>query len=255
MYKCQELENYFEKKFELGFFEMNKFGEASPATVLTLLEETAAEHCYAINHGLYDLIKQNIGWVLVSGVMQIDRYPKYRECITIRTWLSDYSTIKGTRENIIYDQQGKIIGRAKGLWVFYDILRKRPIRIFDEIKTKWSYNNEESINYNIKEKITALDTANYKKEFKVRKHDVDMNQHVSNIMYLKWVLESIPDSVTENYFLHCIDGRFISEARYGDTVISFTDKEFTADSFAHTIKQIDNNTVCATGKTVWKLRA
>ena len=60
------MENYFEKQFELRYFEMNKFGEASPTTILALLEETAADHCYSINHSLYDLMLQNIGWVLVS---------------------------------------------------------------------------------------------------------------------------------------------------------------------------------------------
>ena len=37
--------NYFEKQFELRYFEMNKFGEASSTAILTLLEETAADHC------------------------------------------------------------------------------------------------------------------------------------------------------------------------------------------------------------------
>ena len=49
---------------------MNKFGEASPAIMLALLEEAAAEHCFSINCGLYDLIKKDIGWVLLSGVMK-----------------------------------------------------------------------------------------------------------------------------------------------------------------------------------------
>ena len=84
---------------------MNKFGEASPTTILTLLEETAADHCCSINHSLYDLIQQNIGWVLVSGVMKMERYPIYKEKITIRTWLSNYSTVRGIRENIIYDEK------------------------------------------------------------------------------------------------------------------------------------------------------
>ncbi len=97
------MENYFDKEFELRYFEMDKFGECSPTTILTLLEETAADHCYSINYSLYDLVEQNVGWVLFSGVMKMDRYPKYKEKITIRTWLSVYSTIKGIRENIIFN--------------------------------------------------------------------------------------------------------------------------------------------------------
>src|SRR5690554_1911810 len=132
------IENYFDKQFELRYFEMNELGVASPATILTLLEETAAEHCYSIDHSLYQLADQHIGWVLISGVLQMDRYPRYKEIITIRTWLSSYSRIKGHRENVIYDEQGHVIGRARGLWIFFDINRRRPIQILDDIIERWS---------------------------------------------------------------------------------------------------------------------
>ena len=119
------MENYFDQQFELRYFEMNKFGEASSTTLLTLLEETAADHCESINQGLYTLQNQNIGWVLLSGILTMDRYPKYKEKITIRTWMSEFSMIKGHRENLIFDEKMNIIGRSKGLWVFFDIEKQR----------------------------------------------------------------------------------------------------------------------------------
>jgi|TARA_R110000772_G_scaffold137348_1_gene246251 hypothetical protein len=62
------VENYFDKQFELRYFEMNVFGgHRQPPSYLTLLEETAADHCYSIDHSLYQLAEQNIGWVLISG--------------------------------------------------------------------------------------------------------------------------------------------------------------------------------------------
>src|SRR5690606_41794841 len=125
--------HYFDKQFQLRYVEMNELGAASPATMLTLLEEAAAAHCYSTDHSLYQLADQNIGWVLISGVLEMERYPRYKERITIRTWLSDYSRIKGHRENLIFDEQGNIIGRARGLWIFFDINRRRPIQILDEI--------------------------------------------------------------------------------------------------------------------------
>jgi hypothetical protein len=39
------MENYFDEKYGMRYFEMNKYGTASPTTILMLLEETAAEHC------------------------------------------------------------------------------------------------------------------------------------------------------------------------------------------------------------------
>ena len=248
------MENYFDKQFELRYFEMNKFGEASSTTILTLLEETAADHCFSINHSLYDLQEQNIGWVLLSGVMKIDRYPRYKEKITIRTWLSSYSTVKGFRENIIYDELGNILGRARGQWLFFDILSRKPIRIFDEIKHKWSFCSDECIRYDIKKKIETIDSGKYIKEFHINHFDVDSYLHVNNIRYLQWMMESIPAEVFDNYYLHLIDGRFISEAQYGEAVISITERDIYDNSFAHAIKTKNNNTFCATARTLWKER-
>ncbi len=248
------MENYFEKQFELRYFEMNQFGEASSTTILTLLEETAADHCYSIGHSLYDLMDQHIGWVLLSGIMKMERFPKYKEKITIRTWLSHYSIVQGFRENIIYDEAGEIIGVAKGQWVFFDIEQRRPIPIFEDIKKKWSFCPEESIKYNIKKKIEPITSGSYMKEFKINRFDVDTNLHVNNIRYLQWMMESIPDEVIDNYYLHAIDGRFIAEAQYGDTIWSFSERDSEENSFVHSIKTVNNNRFCATAKTIWKKR-
>jgi len=245
-------ENYFDKQFELRYFEMNTLGLATPTIILALLEETASDHCYSINHSLFDLNKKNVGWLLVSGILQVDRYPAYKEKITIRTWLSSYSSIKGYRENIIFDEQHNIIGRAKGLWVFFDIEKRKPIPIFNDIKEKWFYDKEESIVKNIKKKIEVIDFPTHVKTFKVHRFDTDMNKHVNNIRYLQWVIESIPETIVDNYSLHMIDGRFMSEAKYGDTVLSMTNDDIEDHSFIHTIKIDGSNTVCATAKTFWK---
>ncbi|MDD2386659.1 MAG: thioesterase [Bacteroidales bacterium] len=249
------IKNYYDKQFELRYFEMDKFGIASPTTILILLEETAADHCHSINQSLYQLEKQNIGWVLVSGIMQMERYPNYKEKITIRTWLSNYTNIKGFRENIIYDEQNNIIGRAKGLWVFFDIERRRPTQIFDDIIEKWSFCNEESINYNVSTKIKAIDNPDCELKFKVRRYDTDMNKHANNIRYLEWVVESIPDDIIDNYYLYSIESNFISEAIYGQTIISMTKKCTENNSFLHTIKIEGTDKVCATAKTIWKQKS
>lgn len=247
------MKNFFEKSFELRYFEMNKFGEASSTTILTLLEETAADHCFDINYSLYELERQNIGWVLISGFLEMDRYPKYKEKITIRTWLSSYSMIKGFRENIIYDEQGLVIGRGRGVWVFFDIERRKPIQILEDIKEKWSFWDEESVAYNISKKIPPIELAENVKEYKVHRFDVDSNKHVNNIRYLQWVMESISDEIMDNYDMHSIDGRFIAEAQLGDTIRSFIEKDSQENTFIHTIKTLDGK-VCATAKTRWKKR-
>jgi medium-chain acyl-[acyl-carrier-protein] hydrolase len=246
---------YFDKQFQLRYFEMNEFGVATPITILTLLEEAAADHCYAINHSLYQLGAQNIGWVLISGIMQMERYPHYKEKISIRTWLSKYTGIKGFRENIIYDEQKNIIGRAKGLWLFFDIERRRPAEILKDIREKWSCCEEESIDYTSTPKELTIDKSDYEINFKVNRYDTDRIKHVNNIKYLQWVVESIPVEIADHYYMHSIEGRFISEIHLGQTIAMLTKKDAneTPDkSFLHAIKIEGTDKVCATARTIWK---
>jgi len=246
------MENYFDKEFDLRYFEMNKSGEASPIAMLTLLQETAADHCNSIGHSLFSLMSENLGWVLLSGVMQMDRYPKYKEKIIIRTWISTYHAIRGFRENIIYDENYNVIGRAKGLWVFYDIQKRRPTKIHKDFKEKWSSSEEVCIEHDITTKIEAIDEAESMIEFKVNMYDMDTNKHVNNIRYLQWLMESIPEDILDNYYLYTIDGRFIAEAQYGEVIVSLTKREVEENTFIHTIRVKGEDKVCATGKTEWR---
>jgi len=245
---------FFEKKFTLRYFETDETAVASPETILTLLEETAAEHCNTIGYDLYRLVSEGIGWVLIGGYLKMYRYPKYNEVIIIKTWLSKYTSVKGFRENIIYDSLGNIIGRARGLWIFFDIENRRPKRIYEAIKNAWSFDNSLCLDYDISKKINPITISDYNKEFRVNRYDTDMNKHVNNIRYLQWVMESIPEDIIASYYLESVDGRFITEAYYSDVILSLTlaQEDSASKMFSHTIRVKGNNQVCATAHTVWK---
>jgi len=245
------MKNYFDNKYELRYFEMNKQGEASPTTILTLLEETAAEHCLEIDHDLYSLEKQNIGWVLISGTIDMVRYPKYKERVLIRTWLSKYSLVKGYRENIIFDDAGNIIGKAKGVWAFYDIARRRPVPVFEDIKNKWGTNPEISAEIDL-DAVKIIDDGTPQLEFDIYKSDVDSNKHVNNIRYFHWLIESLPDEILDHYFLKRIDAKFYTEANYGEKVQVYSKDEMERNAFLITMKSNKSGKLYAAAHTIWK---
>jgi len=244
------MENSFDKKYELRYFEMDRRGTVSPTTVLTLLEETAAEHCHDIDHGLYSLERRSIGWVLVSGAIDMHRYPGYRESITIRTWISRYTLLRGYRENLILDDSGAVIGKAKGLWVFYDIEKKKPRPIFDEIKSRWGINPEVSMDVN-EDSIKIINgDAGYQLEYDVRRSDVDSNKHVNNIKYYHWLVESLPDDITDEYVLKKVNAKFYSEARYGEKIRIQARHDPGQNVFLHTMRSNLDDRLLAAAHTV-----
>ncbi len=244
----------FEKQYNLRYFEMNKFGEASPLTMATLLEETASDHCNEIDFGLFDLYAQNIGWVLISGFMHIERYPLFKEKITIRTWMSGFTTTRGYRENLIFDSNNNIIGRSRGLWVFFDTVKKRPVRIFDKIQERWPLYNEPCINYNIDDKLICAEKIQCKKHFDIYQYDLDANNHVNNLRYLQWALETVPEQYFDNKQLSTLDARFIKEAYYGQSIESVSLSEDEDNCFHHRIINASTGNLCAAANTGWRER-
>lgn len=246
------MSGFFEQTYELRYSEMTNRGEISPVSILLLLEEAAADHCHSIGYSLYDLKQNNKGWVLLSGLTQMYRYPNYKEKITIRTWMSSHSDIRGFRENIIYDEAGIIIGKSKSQWVFFDTLTRRPSRIYPEIQCQWINSEGICMEHDLCQKIEPIHSSLNCKEFDVHKFDIDNYNHVNNLRYFQWLIESLPESLIDNYDLFSIDGRFISEAKLGDTLIALVDKDVEPDTFKHTIKVRDTGKVCATAKTIWR---
>lgn len=224
---------------------------ASPITILTLLEETAAEHCLSIGHSLYDLEKQNIGWVLTSGIIEMIRYPKYKENISIMTWLSKFSLVRGIRENIILDENKNIIGKAKGRWVFYDIEKRKPVPIFDDIREKWGSQQEISVEDNL-ELLNQECDGSFKKEFNIYRSDVDNNKHLNNIRYFHFLLESLPEEITDSYFLKVINAKFFEEAKFGEKIQVYINDNIGGNNFLHTMKSSIDNKMLAKSHTQWE---
>ncbi len=248
------MENVFDSKFVINFYDLSQYNEATPMTMLRLLQETAGDHHFPIGENIIDLYRKNLGWVLLSGVMQFDRYPRYKEKITIRTWLSLYKSIRGVRENLVLDEQGNIIGRAKGLWLFFDVEKRRPAPIPEKFKQGWGLNPESSIDFNMNLSIPELNDGEIMDVIKVKKFDIDANKHVNNLRYFQWLIEVIPDKIWKENFLYQIQGKFLHEANYGDQLLIYTKIVKMNKEYLHTVFDMTTNKVCVTARTIWKPR-
>lgn len=244
----------FEKQFNLRYFEMNKWGEASPLTIAALIQEAASDHCDLIDHGLFNLYAQNIGWVLLSSFIKMERYPVFKEKIFIHTWISSFTSTRCYRESLIYDGDRNIIGRSRALWVFFDTVKKRPVRIFNAILEGWTPNNTASDYYNIDDKLTSIDEISCRKNFEIYQYDLDANNHVNNLRYLQWALETVPEQCFEEKQLAILNARFLKEAYYGQSVESLTSLQGDQNCFHHSIRNATNGDLCAAANTQWRSR-
>lgn len=245
----------FSKTFDVHYYEIDKYQEATPVSILNYLEETAICHSEAVGHGIGKLLEKDMGWILNRWKVNMVRYPKWNEKIRIETWPSSFERFYANREFRIFDDGGKEIGKASSLWIFINIVKKRPQRIPCEIGEAYGVETAR-----IFDSFHDFKDAAHRGEgidFYVRRSDIDTNNHVNNTKYLEWMLESLPEEAQRNFILRDFEILYKKETTYGNSIISNcssigSDNE--GIDFLHSIKEKDKEIELAEAKTNWVLR-
>ena len=243
----------YKKEFEVHYYEINKYQEATPVAIINYLEETAIAHSEFVGYRLERLKKDGYGWVLNRWSINIEKYPLWGEKILVETWPSRFEKFYANREFKIFNGNGIEIGRASSLWIFMNTEKRRPTRIPYSLAEAYKINGEIEIVPFSKE-FEKVEHSSYEKGFKVRRSDIDTNNHVNNTKYVEWLLEGIPDEVYNNYNLSCIEIIYKKETYHGSSVyVNCSDKyeKYDIIEFDHSIFDYDRSIELASAKTRW----
>lgn len=240
----------FVKEYDIRYKDVNDRQEATPVSILNFVEETAADHCAFIGKNVYDLQKQGIGWVLYAGCFHMDHYPRYRERIKIETWISMFRGFMGHREYRVLSEDGNLYGGFRGLWLYFDLEKRKPIPVDKVYYEKWPLRNNLAIDQEIISSKKRIENPDIEKSFSVNRYEIDSNNHVNNVHYMLWLMESIPDIFYEKAKLQYIQGTFIRETTYNRHVNSEC-KIVSPNKLLHTVTEKESGTLLATASTTW----
>ena len=253
-----ETQKIHRRDYKLRYYEMNDFAEATPVTVLNLLEETAFSHCEESGWDIYRLVSEGFGWILLRGGIEMHRYPSYREAFAIESWCSGTRNFYGTREYRIYGQGGEQLGFARSLWLFYSLERRRPVAVLPEIVEAWRPGGGPAGQMELEAvegpSSGEIDGA---RTFEVRLSDIDTNGHVNNVNYLAWALESVSADRRSTAMLHSLRGQFKHEVAYGSLVRAALreDGERCLHGAYATRPGESESYLAAAAESIWKPRA
>jgi medium-chain acyl-[acyl-carrier-protein] hydrolase len=238
------------KEYDIRYKDVNDRQEATPVAILNFVEETAADHCAHIGKNVYDLQKEGIGWVLYAGCFHMDINPRYRERIKIETWISKFKGFIGYREYRVLSEDDKFYGGFRGLWLYFDLEKRRPIPVDKIYYEQWAMRNKTAINYEINPSKKNIDNPDITKCFTVQRYDIDSNNHVNNVRYMQWLMESIPDEFYNKARMEYIQGTFLKETFYNRHVESLC-KIVSPNELIHTVTEKEHGTLLATASTTW----
>lgn len=138
------------------------------------------------------LYNRHIVWVLNSWQIVIDRRPGLNERIKIATSPYDFKGFLGYRNFTLTGGEDDVIVRAASIWTLVDTEKHCPAKLTPEMQDAYEMAPKLAMEY-APRKIVLLGDGEEQEHFKVRKYQIDSNQHMNNVEYVRLAMETIPD--------------------------------------------------------------
>lgn len=249
----------YKESFIVRCYEVGINRTATVETMANLLQEIGCNHAQSVGFSTdgfattTTMRKLHLIWVTSRMHIEIYKYPAWGDVVEIETWCQGEGRIHTRRDWILKDfATGEVIGRATSKWVMMNQDTRRMQRVSDEVRDEFlvycprtprlAFPEEDSSSL---KKIPKLeDPAEYSRLGLVpRRADLDMNQHVNNVTYIGWVLESMPQEIIDTHELQKITLDYRRECQHNDVVDSLTSLEA-----AETVSELNGTNGSATSR-------
>ncbi|KAJ1691229.1 hypothetical protein LUZ63_015384 [Rhynchospora breviuscula] len=207
----------FKQNFLIRSYEIGADQTASIETLMNHLQETALNHVRSaglLGDGFGctpEMTKRNLIWVVSKMQVLVDHYPIWGDIVEVETWVGSHGKNGMRRDWHIRDyNSGQTILRATSLWVMMNKLTRKlakiPEEVRDEIRPyffeRMAIVDEDNRKFPKLEELNGNSAEKHlRKGLTPRWGDLDVNQHVNNVKYIGWILESAPMAMLEKHEL------------------------------------------------------
>ncbi|ACN14977.1 acyl-acyl carrier protein thioesterase [Desulforapulum autotrophicum HRM2] len=240
-------------KTRIGYSTLDSLGELKIVSILNLLQDTASEHASDMGVSGFDLARENLAWVIVRYQIEIKTSPAWRDEIAIETWRTPINNLYELRQFRITDHNALEIVTARAFWVMIKKANSRPVRLSRYMPDRY-LEGESPEDIPSFKTLREPDRVDFELPFKVRMHDLDLNGHVNNAIYLEWAVETVPrEFLLANRPEH-LEVTFQKESFYGDKIVSITQIETIGNRSRtyHKIMEMQTKTERARINILWR---
>lgn len=204
------------ESYKINSLLVNPMGRLGLYGVLNLLQETAWMHTESLGFGLKHMEKEGLFWVVTRLTLTMKKWPAFGHKIQVQTWLRPPEGTFVAREFRILDEDHQEIGACVTSWLALEKDTKKILPV--QNLRDWNVIAHTNTTQLQTDKIPVEGEYEKLAKFRVRNSDLDTNQHVNNIKYAQWILDSIPYELHRQLRLQNYSVNFLAETHLGDEV-------------------------------------
>lgn len=205
------------KDYEINFTQCLPSGSIKYTELCNLLQLTAAEHAEIGGISFSDMQQFDQAWVLSRMRVEITSLPKWKDTVTVKTWINSLENSRSVRAMEMYLNGEKIVG-CETFWAVFNTKSRRPellslthdhFELFPEVRAT-------------KEGFSKIDINPDKEEVfgkTVILSDLDIVNHVNNVKYLEWCMDLVDENIILKQKIKSFEMNFMKELSLRDQVI------------------------------------
>lgn len=241
------MEAIYKKQYTVQVSDIDFKQRLKLSSLFGYCQDMATEHATKLGVGRsVTQEKYGVIWVLIRAKVDIVRFPKFKEKITIETWPEQPNKIEFDRNFIVYDSDNNIIAKAVTTWVIIDFTT-RKLKRSSLIEANFPSAEREKVIECELGKIKSKGNLELAYKKTVGYSDIDINEHLNNAKYVDYIMDCFSIEKHKNYSVKSIEVDYIHEALPGETIMIHCDYTDVHEGIVY-IEGINEET----NKTVFK---
>lgn len=201
---------------EINFLQCYPNGYLKYTDLCNILQLTAGLHAELGGISFSDMQVFHQAWVLSRMRVEIKRLPKWRDVVTVKTWIKSLENSRSVRCLELYVGDEKIVG-CETFWAVINTNKRKPesLALPHEHFEKFPENATEKTfsKIDLKEELEVLEN------YTVRLSDLDVVNHANNVKYLEWCLNNCDVTQLISNGLKAFEMNFMRELALGDEAV------------------------------------
>lgn len=257
---------------------------ATIMSFLSLAQDLASSHYGTGGRSIPHLQKEGFTWVVTKQHFEVREYPLWLDCYKAVTWAKKprgpfcyrnfaYSYAEDGKYDTVDDAFADQVAKGgsygqmpaglsetadaaaqpfftgSSLWMVLDLSTGRPVKMTDELMGSLQF-CEDSVPGEEMIKIHDPEEWTFGHEFTPTNLDIDLNGHVNNLAYDRWILSFLPEKAYAGKLVKAIDMYFIAQAMFGDELVCRA-AEVEPDVWVHSIIRKADGAEMFRARTEW----
>ncbi|WP_396157261.1 acyl-[acyl-carrier-protein] thioesterase [Flavobacterium sp.] len=202
--------------WEINFLQCYPNGYLKYTELCNILQLTAAVHAEMGGISFTDMQVHHQAWVLSRMRVEIKRLPKWRESVTVKTWINSLENSRSIRCLELYIGTEKIVG-CETYWAVFNTQTRRPepLALEHQHFEKYPDNKATSIQFS---KIDTTIDRTFVAEKAILLSDLDIVNHANSVKYLEWCLDFVEPKLLLNKGVASFEMNYLKEVSLNESI-------------------------------------